>query len=46
MRRDPTTMSQNDIDNGRLTCEVGVAPVAPLEFVVFHIRFRLRQFQK
>jgi len=32
---DQTTMTQNDIDNGRLVCEVGVAPVAPGEFVVF-----------
>ena len=34
---DRTTMSQNDIDNGRLVCEIGVAPVKPAEFVVFEI---------
>jgi uncharacterized protein len=30
-------MTQNDLDNGRLVCEVGVAPVKPAEFVVFPI---------
>jgi phage tail sheath protein FI len=34
---DRTTMTQNDIDNGRLICEVGVAPVKPAEFVIFRI---------
>jgi phage tail sheath protein FI len=34
---DETTMTQDDIDNGRLICEVGVAPVRPAEFVVFRI---------
>ena len=34
---DLTTMSQDDILNGRLTCEVGVAPVKPAEFVIFRI---------
>jgi phage tail sheath protein FI len=28
-------MTQDDIDNGRLGCEVGVAPVRPAEFVIF-----------
>jgi phage tail sheath protein FI len=32
-----TTMAQDDIDNGRRICEVGVAPVRPLEFVIFRI---------
>ena len=32
-----TTMTQNDIDNGRLVVVVGVAPVRPAEFVVFQI---------
>lgn len=31
------TMSQDDIDNGRLICEIGVAPVKPAEFVIFRI---------
>jgi len=34
---DRTTMTQNDIDNGRLICEIGIAPVKPAEFVVFRI---------
>jgi len=31
------TMSQDDIDNGRLIMEVGVAPVFPAEFVIIRI---------
>ena len=31
------TMSQDDIDNGRLICVIGVAPVKPAEFVIFRI---------
>ncbi|MBJ3764435.1 phage tail sheath family protein [Maribius pontilimi] len=34
---DRTTMTQDDIDNGRLVCEIGVAPVYPAEFVIFKI---------
>jgi len=34
---DRTTMTQGDIDNGRLICIVGVAPVKPAEFVIFRI---------
>ncbi len=37
VRCDRTTMTQNDIDNGRLVCLVGVAPVKPAEFVDFRI---------
>jgi phage tail sheath protein FI len=33
----PSTMSQDDIDNGRLICVIGVAPVKPAEFVIFRI---------
>jgi phage tail sheath protein FI len=32
-----TTMTQNDIDNGRLVMEVGIAPVKPAEFVIIRI---------
>ena len=32
-----STMSQDDIDNGRLICVIGVAPVKPAEFVIFRI---------
>jgi len=34
---DKTTMSQDDILNGRLICEIGIAPVRPAEFVIFRI---------
>jgi phage tail sheath protein FI len=34
---DRTTMSQDDIDNGRLIVLIGVAPVKPAEFVIFRI---------
>ena len=33
----PTTMTQDDIDNGRLICKIGIAPVKPAEFVIFRI---------
>lgn len=32
-----STMSQDDIENGRLICVIGVAPVKPAEFVIFRI---------
>ena len=34
---DRTTMTQDDIDNGRLIVMIGVAPVKPAEFVIFRI---------
>ena len=34
---DRTTMTQTDIDNGRLICLIGVAPVKPAEFVIIRI---------
>jgi len=34
---DRTTMTQNDIDNGRLIVVIGVAPTKPAEFVIFRI---------
>jgi hypothetical protein len=34
---DRTTMTQDDIDNGRLICIIGIAPVKPAEFVIFRI---------
>ncbi len=37
VRCDRTTMTQDDIDDGRLVCEIGVALVRPAEFVVFRI---------
>lgn len=32
-----STMSQSDIDNGKLICEIGVAPVKPAEFVILRL---------
>ncbi|AGA33803.1 Phage tail sheath protein FI [Thioalkalivibrio nitratireducens DSM 14787] len=37
VRCDRSTMTQNDLDNGRLVCEVGVAALKPAEFVIFRI---------
>jgi phage tail sheath protein FI len=34
---DRTTMTQDDWDNGRLICLIGIAPVKPAEFVIFRI---------
>ncbi|MGD8279162.1 MAG: phage tail sheath C-terminal domain-containing protein, partial [Gemmatimonadota bacterium] len=34
---DRTTMTQADIDNGKLICVIGIAPVKPAEFVIFRI---------
>lgn len=42
VRCDQTTMTQTDIENGRIVCEVGLASASPGEFVVFRIRFQLR----
>jgi phage tail sheath protein FI len=37
VRCDRSTMSQNDLDNGRLVCLIGVAAIKPAEFVIFRI---------
>jgi phage tail sheath protein FI len=37
VRCDRTTMTQNDLDNGRMICQIGVAPLKPAEFVIFRI---------
>ena len=39
---DQTTMTQDDIDNGRLICLIGIAPVRPSEFVIFRISQQCR----
>lgn len=33
----PTTMTQDDIKNGRLICNIGIAPSRPAEFVIFRV---------
>ncbi len=30
-------MTQDDLGNGLLICQIGVAPVKPAEFVIFRI---------
>jgi phage tail sheath protein FI len=37
VRCDRSTMTQNDLDNGRLVCLIGVAPLRPAEYVIFRI---------
>ena len=37
VRCDRSTMTQNDIDNGRMVCVIGVAALTPAEFVIFRI---------
>lgn len=37
VRCDRSTMTQADLDNGRLICEIGVAALKPAEFVIFRI---------
>jgi phage tail sheath protein FI len=34
---DRSTMTQNDLDNGRLICLIGVAALRPAEYVIFRI---------
>ena len=34
---DRSTMSQNDLDNGRMVCLIGVVALRPAEFVIFRI---------
>ena len=42
---DRTTMTQNDLDNGRLICLVGIAPLRPAEFVIFRIGQKTLDFK-
>jgi Bacteriophage tail sheath protein len=37
VRCDRSTMTQNDLDNGRLVCLIGVAALRPAEYVIFRI---------
>ncbi|MBX3350861.1 MAG: phage tail sheath family protein [Nitrospira sp.] len=34
---DQTTMTQQDVEQGRLVCLIGVAPIRPSEFIMFQI---------
>ncbi|MEV6824474.1 phage tail sheath C-terminal domain-containing protein [Amycolatopsis sp. NPDC051102] len=42
---DRTTMTDDDLANGRLVCVIGVAPVFPAEFVIFRIQQKARETQ-
>lgn len=33
----PDTMTEDDIQNGKLICEIGIAPSKPAEFVIFRV---------
>jgi len=37
VRCDRSTMTQDDLDNGRLVALIGIAPVKPAEFVIFRL---------
>ncbi|WP_293387575.1 phage tail sheath subtilisin-like domain-containing protein [Nevskia sp.] len=37
VRCDRSTMTQNDLDNGRMVCQIGVAATRPAEFVIFRV---------
>jgi len=43
---DRTTMTQDDLDNGRLICIVGLAPVYPAEFVIFRFEQKTADSQQ
>jgi hypothetical protein len=43
VKADRSTMTQDDIDNGRLIVLVGIAPVKPAEFVIFRISQKTRE---
>jgi phage tail sheath protein FI len=45
IRCDRTTMTQDDIVNGRLICEIGIAAVRPAEFVIFRLLQRTAEAQ-
>jgi len=42
VRCDRSTMTEDDIANGRLIVEIGIAPVKPAEFVIFRFRQKTR----
>jgi phage tail sheath protein FI len=39
---DRTTMTQNDIDSGRLIVDVGLAFIKPAEFQIFRFEYRMQ----
>ena len=45
VRCDRATMTQDDLDNARLVCLIGVAPLRPAEFVIVRIGLWTRDHQ-
>lgn len=45
VRCDEKTMTSDDIEQGRLICEIGIAPSRPAEFVIFRIQQKTRELQ-
>jgi uncharacterized protein len=45
VRCDEKTMTEDDIQQGRLICEIGIAPSRPAEFVIFRIQQKTRELQ-
>ena len=43
VRCDRSTMTQDDIDAGRLVIEIGIAPIRPAEFVIVRIGLSARR---
>ena len=43
---DRTTMTPDDLDNGRLICIIGLAPVYPAEFVIFRFEQKTASSQQ
>jgi phage tail sheath protein FI len=43
VRCDRTTMTEDDIQNGRLIVLIGIAPVKPAEFVIFRFKQKTRE---
>ena len=43
VRCDQSTMTQSDIESGRLVAEIGMAPVKPAEFVILRITCQHKQ---
>jgi uncharacterized protein len=43
VRCDRSTMTEDDIANGRLIVQIGIAPVKPAEFVIFRFRQKTRE---
>jgi uncharacterized protein len=45
VRCDEKTMTEDDIQQGRLICEIGISPSRPAEFVIFRIQQKTRELQ-